>query len=434
MSDLISGNALAMSENRDLSAERRDVRPPELTAEQLRARLQELEETLRAIREGEVDALVVSGRGGKRVFTLQGADHVYRVLVEGMREGAVTFNHQGHILYSNRRFAEMVGRPAATLIGIPIASVFGPRERERFSRIVKEASLGASSGEATLERSDGSRFSVQLSISPLEIEGWTISCMVLTDLSVIKQAEEKLRRAHLELEKRVNERTMDLSRSNAELEQFAYVASHDLQEPLRKVTLFIEMLSLKNPGLAPESSQYIEQALKGIDRMRSLIRDLLAFSGVTRAETKLDNVDLNEVVVQVLGDLEETIKLKKAQVSTVSLPEFVGNRFHMYQLFQNLIGNALKFNDGDQPTVRISAEKVNGEFQIGIHDNGIGIEEQYLSRIFKVFQRLHGKHQYPGNGIGLATCQRIVQQYAGRIWVESTPGKGSSFFFTFSAP
>jgi len=411
-----------------------DVPPgSDLEVIRLRSRVSELEETLRAIREGEVDALVVTGQAGKKIYTLQGADHPYRVLVEGMNEGAVTFNDAGYILYCNRRFGEMLGRPTELLIGTAIAALFRETEYPRFAAILKTSLSGnMGAGEASFIKACGMDLPVHLSISHLEIEHLPVSCMVLTDLTAIKNAEESLRRSHEDLEIRVSERTTDLSRSNAELEQFAYVASHDLQEPLRKVANFVQLLGAKNKELSPESSRYIDLVLENVARMKELIQDLLAFSGVTRADVGIEIVDLNEVVAQILRDFNDTIELKHATVTTVLLPSITASRFHMHQLFQNLLGNALKFSDVRSPLIDISVEERDG-WTFCVRDNGIGIEQTYLSQIFKVFQRLHAKHQYPGTGIGLAICQRVVHQYGGRIWAESGPGDGSRFYFTLPA-
>lgn len=239
------------------------------------------------------------------------------------------------------------------------------------------------------------------------------------DSKLIQQAEELMRS---------NE---ELMRSNLELEQFAYVSSHDLQEPLRKVTLFTEMLeqNLKEKA-GPETKKYIENICAAVDRMRTLIQDLLAYSRLKREEVVREPVDLSGILNQLLHDMDTVLAEKKATVHVGVLPVVKSNPSQMYQLFQNLIGNAIKFHRDEPPVVAIDSEAKGGEWVISVKDNGIGIDPKYSEQIFKVFQRLHGRERYPGTGIGLAICKKIVEQHGGKIWVESELGRGATFYFT----
>lgn len=279
------------------------------------------------------------------------------------------------------------------------------------------------------------------------------------DITERKRAEEALRRAHDELEIRVRERTSELewsngllqmeiqerkrteaalalrseelARSNAELEQFAYVASHDLQEPLRMVGSFVQLLERRYKDvLDAKGREHISYAVDGARRMQLLIQDLLAFSRVGTQGKEFAPTNFNSVVRSVLHDLRETISESGAKVNCVSLPTLPADDTQMVQLFQNLISNALKFRGEQSPRIQITAEPSEGNWKFAVKDNGIGIDQRHSERIFLLFQRLHSRREYAGTGIGLAICKKIVDRHGGKIWVESEPGKGSTFLFT----
>ncbi len=242
-----------------------------------------------------------------------------------------------------------------------------------------------------------------------------------------KRLREERKRAQDDLAKKVGE----LARSNAELEQFAYVASHDLQEPLRMVAAYTQLLAERYRGqLDEQADKYISYAVDGATRMQTLIQDLLAFSRAGRQGTDLESTDCNEVVEQALKNLQAAIRESDARVDLGSLPSVMANRAQLVQLFQNLIGNAIKFRGNEPPVIQVDAERQEDEWLFTITDNGIGIAPEYRQDIFTVFKRLHTRAEYPGNGIGLAICRKIIEQHGGRIWVESQPGRGSSFKFT----
>ena len=248
------------------------------------------------------------------------------------------------------------------------------------------------------------------------------------------QAEQALQKAHDELELRVQERTAELARSNAELQQFAYVASHDLQEPLRMVSNFTQLLAERyDSKLDSDGREFIAYAVEGATRMQTLVQDLLALSRVGTRGKDLEVVRLDEVVDRAVANLEFAIQDNGASVSHDALPEVLADSMQMMQLFQNLIGNGIKFKGAEPPRVHISAARSEKEWTLSVHDNGIGFEPQYAERIFAVFQRLHSRDEYQGNGIGLAICRKIVERHQGRIWAESIPGSGSTFYFTMPA-
>ena len=226
----------------------------------------------------------------------------------------------------------------------------------------------------------------------------------------------------------------ELQRSNAELEQFAYVASHDLQEPLRMVGSYTGLLKRRYQGkLDSEADEFIAYAMGGVTRMQALINDLLTYSRAGRGDRPLEETDSGQALARALDSLQTAIADKKAAVSHGPMPLVCANIIQLTQVFQNLIGNALKFCKDGRPEIRVGAERQGPEWVFSVQDNGIGIDPQYRDRIFLIFQRLHKREEYEGTGIGLAICKKIVEQQGGRIWVESEPGKGSTFKFTLPA-
>ena len=243
-----------------------------------------------------------------------------------------------------------------------------------------------------------------------------------------------LSRAMTTMVRSLTKQSDELKRSNADLEQFAYVASHDLQEPLRMVSGFTGLLKRRYSGkLDADADEYIDFAVGGANRMQSLINDLLSFSRVGREELAAKPVNTQIALDQALANLQSAIEDRSALVSSSQLPTVWADHGMLVRLFQNLISNALKFCKAARPIVRIQAEARGGDWVFSVADNGIGIEPQYRDRIFLIFQRLHKQSEYPGTGIGLAVCKRIVERNGGRIWLESEPGKGTTFFFTLPA-
>jgi PAS domain S-box-containing protein len=242
--------------------------------------------------------------------------------------------------------------------------------------------------------------------------------------------EKEIRRRQ-KVERELQEYGRNLARSNQELQDFAYVASHDLQEPLRKIQAFGDLLATEYKDALGDGEEYLTRMRNAASRMSTLIQDLLAFSRVTTKEQQINQIDLNVVISEVIGDLEMSIADKKGEVNIGKMPAVWADATHMRQLFQNLIGNALKFRQKDvPPVVNISLKpraKNDTEYEIHVEDNGIGFDEKYLDRIFSVFQRLHGRDSYEGTGIGLAVCRKIVERYGGTIDAKSQPNVGSTF-------
>jgi light-regulated signal transduction histidine kinase (bacteriophytochrome) len=282
-----------------------------------------------------------------------------------------------------------------------------------------------------------------------------ISPLLLT----IKQAAASLQRSKEDLEAQVSQRTAelreanahlavelderrraeqllahyaeDLKRSNAELEEFAYVASHDLQEPLRMVSSFTQLLGKRYQGkLDQDADDFITYAVEGATRMQRLLQDLLAYSRVGTRGKPLAPTDCNVIFDQARTNLLTALEESGAQVGSGPLPTVQGDEVQLIQLFQNLLANALKFRGEQPPVIQVSAQEDDGAWRFAVRDNGIGIAPAHQERIFMIFQRLHRRSEYPGTGIGLAICKKIVERHGGRLWVESEEGRGTTFFFT----
>jgi signal transduction histidine kinase len=249
-----------------------------------------------------------------------------------------------------------------------------------------------------------------------------------------QRAQATLRKLNAELEQRVAERTAALARSNAELEQFASVTSHDLQEPLRMVHSYVRLLAERYHGkLDAQADEFIGYALDGVTRMQQLIQDLLGYSRVGSRGAELRSTDCQAVLCTTLKLLHVAIIESGAAISYDPLPTVMADEKQLGQVLQNLLSNALKFRAPMAPRIDVSAQRTGREWRFAVRDNGIGIDPRQAERIFHIFQRLHTQSEYPGTGIGLAICKKIVERHGGRIWVESEPGKGATFFFTLPA-
>jgi light-regulated signal transduction histidine kinase (bacteriophytochrome) len=266
--------------------------------------------------------------------------------------------------------------------------------------------------------------------------------VVAKEMRKRRRAEEEIQNLNADLERRVADRTAelaerakDLARSNSELQQFAYVASHDLQEPLRMVASFTQLLAKRYADkLDDDARDFINYAVDGARRMQTLISDLLSYSRVGTQGKPLVPTDVDAVLNNVLGSLQYAIEESGAAISHDYLPRVMADPVQLGQLFQNLLANAIKFRGEAPPRVHISAARDGNHWKIAVRDNGIGIAQEHADRIFVIFQRLHTKTEYPGTGIGLAICKKIVERHGGRIWIEPSPGGGTTFCFTISAP
>jgi PAS domain S-box-containing protein len=352
----------------------------------------------------------------------------------------------GYIVSWNAGAERIHGYRTEEIVGRHLSSFYPPEDGERGKA---EAALRAAAVAGRFEnegwrmRKDGSRFWAHVVLTALrDYEHRLVGFVKVTrDITDRKKADQEIRELNASLERRVAERTEELVasneallQSNEDLNQFAYAASHDLQEPLRMVALFSQMLHASYTGrLDPEADQYISYVVNGAQRMEQLLKDLLEYSQAgSKSEGPAQPVDCGKIMEKVLLNLQVSIEQNGAYVTWSDLPTVPAHAVRMVQLLQNLVGNAIKYRGQEPPRIHLSAHRRHTGWTFSVRDNGIGIAPEYAQQIFGVFKRLHGNN-YPGTGIGLAICQRIVERYGGRIWVESTLGEGSKFCFTLPA-
>jgi len=506
----------------------------------------EAEETLAAIRLGQVDAFLIATPQGDRVYVLQGSEHPYLVFVRSMSEGAVTTAPDGTILFANDNFAELAGAPRDRLVGTQFSHYVCPPDLDRVEALLRSADGERSRGEVELCPVGGGSVPVYLSVSPYTSGTTAGFCIVVTDLSEQKRTAALVESAELTrsiLERagdaivvlgtdgrialaneaahrlaggnpllrpfgevfplspvtagpevgtarggipapegpaeylfrppkgpsrtllvnaasvhdlcgepagcvlcmtdisaqKENERQLaraleDAASSNRELKQFAYIASHDLQEPLRMVTSYLQLLERRYGGeLDDDAREFIGFAVEGAQRMQQQIMDLLTYSRITSRGQAPTPVDPAAALAEAITRLELRIAETGAEICIGPMPMVLADPSQLAQVFQNLIGNALTFRSAEPPRIRVEATEEEGAVRFSISDNGIGIAPEYHDRIFQMFQRLHTRDRYPGSGIGLAIVQRIIERHGGRVWLESGEGEGSTFFFTLPA-
>jgi PAS domain S-box-containing protein len=387
----------------------------------------------RAELEFDADGALLGGFGTVQDITLrkrteqalQESEHRFRTVVESNMIGVVFADAvTGEVTDANDEYLRIIGRSRAELEAgcINWKAITSPETleyEEQLSATMSRDELLVPF-DKTYIQPDGTRVPVILGGSFIDDERRSLVAFVL-DITERKRADQALRRTAEELE-----------RSNTDLEQFANVASHDLQEPLRTISGFLKLLQDRYEAqLDDRAREYIRHAVTGAGRMSQLVSDLLAYSRVQRHGRKLESTDANHALATVLVNLRSSIEECSAEITHDNLPVIKADRTQFMQLLQNLIGNAIKFRqDGKQPRIHVGAVSREGDWVFSVRDNGIGIPQNQFDRIFMIFQRLHTREAYPGTGIGLAICKRIVHRHGGRIWVESTPGGGSTFFFT----
>ena len=343
----------------------------------------------------------------------------YELILNSAGEGICGLDPHGKAAFVNPTVTRITGWSLAELIGKTEREIFYPNGSDGHTE-----SRDANFGEQLFYRKDGTRFPVEFVRTKIEENGrQTGSVLIFKDITERKRTEENL-----------FQKAAELARSNAELEQFAFVASHDLQEPLRKIQAFGDLLKAKlDQALGPEPREYLDRMQNASARMRTLIDDLLAFSRVIRSAEPFVPVSLTQITKEVIGDLEVRMEKNAARVEVGDLPTIEADATQMRQLMLNLIGNALKFQPPDaQPLVKVQGRtvtSVSGEqfCELTVQDNGIGFEERYAEKIFVVFQRLHGRGEYEGTGVGLAVCRRITDRHQGTIVAQSKLGLGATF-------
>ncbi len=365
---------------------------------------------------------------------LRKSEEQYRLLAENMSDLIwVADPHFSRFTYVSPSVERLLGYTREEFVNLPWETFLTPasltRGKEHLRRIMESAATGRSVEIPPLElqniRKDGTIIWTEVVYNLIVDDAGAVVATqgVTRDITKRKEAEEELAR-----------KASELARSNAELEQFAYIASHDLQEPLRMVASFTELLARRYKGkLDSDADEFIAFAVDGANRMKQLINDLLAYSRVGTRAKPFARIDCRDVFDRAVSNLTVAIREQGATVKAGPLPTIMGDAVQLTQLFQNLIGNALKFRGPESPLIEVAAASHCDGWLFSVRDNGIGIDSQFFERIFAVFQRLHRKEDYPGTGIGLAICRKIVERHGGRIWVESEWGKGATFYFTMPA-
>ena len=353
------------------------------------------------------------------------AENRFRALLESAPDAMVIVNSEGLIELANKQTEKLFGYSRMELVSqsvdvlVPeIREAVVSRDSPQFLLVPKRRLLLASL-EVQAVRKDGTEFPVEITLSPLEGPDGASVTAAIRDVSERKVAADELAA-----------KVKELRHSNQQLEQFAHIASHDLQEPLRMVTSYTQLLAKRYKGrLDSDADEFIAYAVDGTQRMKRLIEDLLLYSRAGKGLPPMREFSSADAVQTALNNLRASMEECHAQITCDPLPSIVAAEGSVVQIFQNLIGNAIKYRGDRIPSIHISTSVGDGEWIFSVADNGIGIEEKYFDRIFQIFQRLHGQEEYEGTGIGLAICQRILQQQGGRIWVESQPGHGSTFHF-----
>jgi PAS domain S-box-containing protein len=355
----------------------------------------------------------------------------YRGLLEAAPDAMVVVNEAGEIILVNVQVETQFGYRRDELVGQKVEKIIPEGFAERLiadsTRSVADAlaqCIGAGI-ELSGRRKDGTEFPIEIMLSPLESTAGILVTAAIRNISDRKKSEQELIVAYQVLEE-----------SNLELKQFAYVASHDLQSPLRSISGFVQLLKMDYAEkLDDQARDYIRRTVQSIAQMQALIRDLLLYSCVESRSRPFVPVPLVDVFRDSVSLLESSIRDAGGQVTCGELPVVLGDASQLAQLMQNLIGNGLKYHGTEPPHVHVSAEPgiAKNEWIISVRDNGIGIDPKYFGRIFEIFKRLHDQKEYPGTGIGLAVCRRVVERHGGAIWVESEAGRGSNFCFTIPA-
>ncbi len=331
-------------------------------------------------------------------------------------------------VYCNAAFEKITGYATEEVLGHNCRFLQGTDHQQPGLEDIRRAIRQGTEAKAELRnyRKDGSPFWNELYIAPVKDQQGRLTHFIgiQTDITERKHQETELAR-----------KTRELAQSNAELQQFAYVASHDLQEPLRMVASYTQLLGKRYRGqLDKDADEFIGYAVDGANRMQRLIRDLLEYSRVGSERQSYEKTDCELVFQQAMQNLSASVRERHAEVTHDPLPTVHANPTHLIQVFQNLIGNALKFQGEFPSKIHVGAKALPDGWEFSVRDNGVGIPAEQRERIFSIFQRLHGQSEYPGTGIGLAICKRIVEKYGGQIRVESELGKGSIFYFTLAIP
>jgi PAS domain S-box-containing protein len=350
------------------------------------------------------------------------SESLLRAVIESAPNGVVMVDRAGRIVLVNAEIERLFGYQRRELLDMPIEALVPDRDRHAhhgfragYGRDPQKRLMGAGRDLFGLHK-DGREVPVEIGLTPIATDDGLFVLASVIDIGPRKKAEQELRS------------------SVEELERFAYVASHDLQEPLRTVASYVQLLARRyRSELGTDGAEFIDFAVDGVHRMQRLIEDLLAFSRVGTNPEPVHATPVGRALEVALGSLRASIDESSAIITHDPLPDVLADPSQLEHLFTNLIGNALKFRGEAPPLVHVGARRVGPFWEISVRDRGIGIEPRYFDRIFVIFQRLHVQEQYPGTGVGLAICRKIVERNGGRIWVDSAPGNGATFSFTLPA-
>jgi len=355
---------------------------------------------------------------------LKGSEERLKIIFEYAPDAYYLSDFEGNFIDENKAAEELIGYKREELIGKNFLDL-GLLSPDYFEKAVEGLAKNVA-GEPTgpdefvLNRKDGQQLPVEIRTYPVNIRGQDLTLGIARDITERKQVEGKLK-----------ETVAELKRTNADLEQIIKVAYHDLQEPLRTVSSYVQLLKRNYKGkLDKDADEFIGYTVDGVNRMHRLISDLLTYLNAGTKDKPFESVDTSNVIDNVVASLRKIIDETGAVITYDPLPIVVADNLQLFQLSKNLISNAIKFHGEESPRIHISARQRENEWLFSVHDNGIGIGPEFHGRIFNLFQRLHNGNEYPGTGIGLAISKKIVENHGGQIWVESESGRGSTFYFT----
>ena len=372
----------------------------------------------------------------RRLFhQIQQAEEKFRTILEAAPDAIVIVDEEGRIVLVNAQTEVLFGYNREELTNQPVEQLIPPRFRDRHPQHRRQFSTAPRVRPMGIDlelfglRQDGVEFPVEVSLSPLETAEGHLITAIIRDVTEKRRAANQIKRNNAQLKQQAEA----LEQSNLELQQFAYVASHDLQAPLRNINGFMQLLQHHYRGkLDEQADDWINRAVNSTRQLETVIHDILAYSRVDAQTRPFESIPLNEIFDELTTMLAPIIQETRARITRDNLPTVMGDRSQLTQVLQNLIGNGLKYHGNLPPQIHVSAENGDDNWLIAVHDNGIGIEPEHHQRIFEIFRRLHSQQEYPGSGIGLAVCRRVVQRHGGKIWVESEPSRGSTFYFTIS--
>ncbi len=404
--------------------------------EELETKLQETEHLKEAILAGEVDAFAINHNNKSEIYTLESSDYAYRVLVEESVEGALNITEDGLIVYTNPSFYKMIDYSDSEVLGAMLTDFIIPEFKTDFEKALKEARIGNSKIEINL-KGKLREVPVYLSMTSLRPKMNTLG-VIVTDLTEKKKSDKEI----LAYQKKLESKNKSLEKMNSELQSFAHISSHDLQEPLRKIQLISKrLLEEEINNISVNGKDLLYRMHKAVSRMQTVIDDLLELTTININKSKPELIDLYAIIEELSEEFSEEILRKNAVINCLSETSIRIVPIQFRQLLHNLISNSLKFNDGSKPLIiDIKCKKVNSSeidlqgllpnreyCHLSVQDNGIGFDPEYKDKIFGLFTRLHDRSRYKGTGIGLAIVKKIIDNHKGMITAESALGKGARF-------